>query len=198
MIKINIEKLANKNLTKNLIADYKPFTMVDGEGIRCALYVSGCPLACKGCYNKSIQNFSVGIPYTQELEDKIIEDLSHDYVQGLTLLGGEPFMNPTVSLRLIRRVRDEFGNSKDIWCWTGFTWEEIHESLISGGLAGQMRKQMLEEIDVLVDGRYIEEQEGWSSGKIKFRGSWNQRIISVKESKENNEVILLEHYMNQE
>ena len=195
MIKINIEKLATKNLSQGLIADYKPFTMVDGEGIRCALYVSGCPLACKGCYNKSIQNFSVGTPYTQELEDKIIEDLSHDYVQGLTLLGGEPFMNPTVSLRLIRRVRDEFGSTKDIWCWTGFTLEEIHESLISGGLAGQMRKQMLEEIDVLVDGRYIEEQEGWSSGKIKFRGSWNQRIINVKESYESNKIVLLDKYM---
>ena len=101
---MDIKKLATKNLSQGLIADYKPFTMVDGEGIRCALYVSGCLLACKGCYNKSIQNFSVGTPYTQELEDKIIEDLSHDYVQGLTLLGGEPFMNPTVSLRLIQEL----------------------------------------------------------------------------------------------
>lgn len=183
-------------MSKGLIADYKPFTMVDGEGIRCALYVSGCPLACKGCYNKSIQNFNIGEPYTIELEDKIIKDISHEGVQGLTLLGGEPFMNPTVSLRLIQRVRYEFGGSKDIWCWTGFTWEELHNTMINRSATGQMRKQMLDDINVLVDGRYIEEQEGWSTGKIKFRGSWNQRIINVKESRENNEIILLEHYMN--
>lgn len=192
---MNIEKIANRDMSKNLVADYKPFTMVDGEGVRCALYVSGCPLACKGCYNKSIQNFNAGTPYTIELENKIIEDLSHDYVQGLTLLGGEPFMNPVVSLRLIQRVRHEFGDTKDIWCWTGFTWEELHSHLINRSATGQMRKQMLQEINVLIDGRYIEEQEGWSSGKIKFRGSWNQRIINVKSSYENNSIILIEKYM---
>lgn len=193
---MDVNKLSERNISKGLIADYKPFTMVDGEGIRCALYVSGCPLACKGCYNKSIQNFNIGEPYTIELEDKIIKDISHEGVQGLTLLGGEPFMNPTVSLRLIQRVRYEFGDSRDIWCWTGFTWEELHNAMINHSATGQMRKQMLDDIDVLVDGRYIEEQEGWSTGKIKFRGSWNQRIINVKESRENNEIILLEHYMN--
>lgn len=183
-------------MSKNLIADYKPFTMVDGEGIRCALYVSGCPLACKGCYNKSIQNFNVGKPYTIELENKILEDLSHEGVQGLTLLGGEPFMNPTICLRLISKVREKFGNTKDIWCWSGFTWEELNSTLSPDrGASAQLRKLMLDEIDVLVDGRYIEEQEGWSSGKIKFRGSWNQRIINVKESYKNDELVLLDEYM---
>ena len=193
---MNIEKIGNRDMSQGLIADYKPFTMVDGEGIRCALYVSGCPLACKGCYNKSIQDFNAGTPYTRELESRILDDLSHEGVQGLTLLGGEPFMNVWVCLSLINRMRLRFGDTKDIWCWSGFTWEEINNSLINRTHQGQLREMMLNEIDVLVDGRYIEEQEGWSKGQIKFRGSWNQRIINVKESLRNDEIVMLEHYMN--
>lgn len=193
----NIIDKCDKNISKGLIADYKPFTMVDGEGFRCSLYVSGCLFNCKGCYNKSIQNFSVGKPYTHEFENKIIEDLSNDWVKGLTLLGGEPFMNTAVCLKIATRVREEFGDSKDIWCWTGFTWEELNQSF-NRGLQAQMRKQLLDKIDVLVDGRYIEEQEGWSSGKIKFRGSWNQRIIDVRKSYENNKIVLLDKYMGGE
>lgn len=184
-----------RELSQNLIADYKPFTMVDGEGIRCAIYVSGCTFACKGCYNKSIQDFSVGTPYTYELEERIISDLRDETVQGLTLLGGEPFMNTSVCLRLIKRFRKEFGDSKDIWCWTGFTWEELQNS-IHRGKNSEMRKEMLNEIDILIDGRYVEEEEGWSGGKIKFRGSWNQRIIDVTKTLNSGEITLLKHYMN--
>ena len=71
--------------------DYKPFNFVDGEGVRCSLYVSGRLFACKGCYNKAVQNFKYGKPYTKELEDQIIADLAHDYVQGMTLLGESLF-----------------------------------------------------------------------------------------------------------
>ena len=94
------------------IADYKPFNFVDGEGVRCSLYVSGCLFNCPGCYNKAAQNFHYGQPYSQELEDQIIEDLDHDYVQGLTLLGGEPFLNTQVCLKIIKRVRKEFGHDQ--------------------------------------------------------------------------------------
>lgn len=95
--------------SQNYIADYKAFNFVDGEGVRCSLYVSGCMFLCPGCYNVAAQNFHFGQPYTQELEDQIIEDLSQDYVQGLTLLGGEPFLNTDVCLKLCRRVR------KGVW-----------------------------------------------------------------------------------
>lgn len=193
---MNINRVANKKLSHGLVADYKPFTMVDGEGIRCAIYVSGCPLACKGCYNKSIQDFCVGTPYTLELEDRIINDLSHSHVQGLTLLGGEPFLNEDIVSRLIMRTRKEFGDTKDIWCWSGFTWEELNNGVINRSAQGQKRKYILQEIDVLVDGRYIEEQEGWSKGDIKFRGSWNQRIIDVKPTLSKGRLILLEEYMS--
>lgn len=192
---MDIKKLATKNLSQGLYADYKPFTSVDGEGFRCALYVSGCLFNCKGCYNKSIQDFGVGKPYTKEVEDKIIADLSHEGIQGLTLLGGEPFLNTNITLPLVKRVREEFGNTKDIWCWTGYTWEELQESISCGTVNSFRQAEMLSLIDVLVDGRYIEEQEGWSSGKIKFRGSWNQRIISVQESLGQDNLILLDKYM---
>ncbi|MDU1630786.1 MAG: 4Fe-4S single cluster domain-containing protein, partial [Lactococcus lactis] len=82
-------------LSQNYIADYKPFNFVDGEGVRCSLYVSGCMFHCEGCYNQATWSFRYGRPYTKELEDKIMADLAEPYVQGLTLLGGEPFLNTT-------------------------------------------------------------------------------------------------------
>lgn len=77
--------------SQNYVADYKAFNFVDGEGVRNSLYVSGCLFACEGCFNKAVQNFRYGVPFSQELEERIITDLGHDYVQGLTLLGENPF-----------------------------------------------------------------------------------------------------------
>lgn len=184
-----VEKMTKVNLSKSLIADYKPFTMVDGEGFRCAIYVSGCIFNCKGCYNKSIQDFGIGEPYTMELENQIIEDLSHDYVQGLTLLGGDPMLNTDVCLQLVRRVREVYGDTKDIWCWTGYTYEELEESIECDTLNSRKQDELLSQVDVLIDGRYIEEQ-GDLSGKLFFRGSWNQRIIDVKATKVKGSVVL--------
>ncbi len=154
------------------IADYKPFNFVDGEGVRCSLYVSGCLFACPGCYNVSAQNFEYGYPYSQELEDQIITDLSQTYVDGLTLLGGEPFLNTQVCLKLVKRIRQEFGNKKTIWSWSGYTWEE----LLSGS---DDKKELLSLIDILVDGRFIISKKDLT---LQFRGSSNQKIIDVKKS----------------
>lgn len=184
----NIKKIAERNYSKNLIADYKPNISVDGEGFRCSLYVSGCIFACKNCYNKSIQDFNVGIPYTQELEDRIIDDLSKSYISGLTLLGGEPMLNVDVCLQLANRVRHEFGQTKTIWCWTGYTWEELIESIECNTLNSKKQKELLSLLDVLVDGRYIDEQRD-TTGTIKFRGSWNQKIIDVPNSLKNEKII---------
>ena len=107
--------------SKKKYADYKPFQFVDGEGVRCSIYLSGCLFACKECFNESIQNFNAGQLYTKEIEDQIIRDLSNSYVQGLTILGGEPFLNTQVARTLARRVRDEFGSTKDIWVYSGYT-----------------------------------------------------------------------------
>lgn len=191
MSNVNIKRLAGLNLSQKLVSDYKPFTMVDGEGFRCAIFVSGCIFNCKGCYNKTIQNFGVGTPYTKELEDKIFEDLSQPYVQGLTLLGGEPFLNTDVCLSLVRRFRETFGNTKDIWSWTGYTYEELIESISCNTLNSKKQEELLNSIDILVDGRFIEEELD-TTGTLKFRGSWNQRIIDVNKTQSTGQIVLWE------
>ena len=114
-----------RRMSKRMIADYKTFIVTDGEGVRNSLYVSGCPFHCVDCFNASIWDFQAGHEYTQALEDRIIEDLKPDYVQGITFLGGEPLLATPVLIPLSRRIRREFGHTKDIWSWTGYTWEEL-------------------------------------------------------------------------
>ena len=169
-----------EELSLGYIADYKPYNFVDGEGVRCSLYVSGCPFACAGCYNEVAQDFSYGRPYTKELEDQIIEDLKANYCQGLTLLGGEPFLNTQVTLSLCERVRAEFGEAKDIWAWTGYTYQELLKS-------NQDKMELLELIDVLVDGRFVEAKKDLN---LAFRGSSNQKIIDVKKTLASDKIIL--------
>ena len=110
----------SEELSKGRIIDYKAFNFVDGEGVRNSLYVSGCMFHCEGCYNAATWSFNAGIPYTQELEEQIMKDLAEPYVQGLTLLGGEPFLNTGILLPLVKRIRRELPD-KDIWSWTGYT-----------------------------------------------------------------------------
>lgn len=165
---------------RHKIADYKPFNFVDGEGVRNSLYVSGCLFACKGCYNKAIQNFNYGIDYSQELEEQIIQDLGHEAVQGLTLLGGEPFLNTPVLIPLVKRVRQVYGTGKDIWCWSGYTWEELQQETND-------KHELLSMVDVLVDGRFNQNLKDLS---LQFRGSSNQRIIDVQASLKSKQVNL--------
>ena len=166
--------------SQHYVASYKPFNMVDGEGVRCSLYVSGCLFNCPGCYNKAAKNFHYGKPYSKKLEDQIIADMSEIYVQGLTLLGGEPFLNTQVCLKLCRRVRQEFGQTKDIWSWTGYTWDELMQESYD-------KLELLRLIDILVDGRFLETQKDLT---LQFRGSSNQRIIDVPKSLAANKVII--------
>ncbi|KFI40507.1 anaerobic ribonucleoside-triphosphate reductase activating protein [Bifidobacterium actinocoloniiforme DSM 22766] len=171
-----------RKLSRGIVADYKPLVMTDGEGIRCSIYVSGCPFRCENCYNASIWDFQAGRPYTDELEDRIIRDLAPSYVQGVTFLGGEPLLNTPMLLRLARRVRQEFGHGKDIWCWTGYTWEELMRPGETPDKA-----ELLSYVDVLVDGRYIDTKK---NSLLQFRGSSNQRIIDVPRSLRAGEVVI--------
>ncbi|MBU5361578.1 anaerobic ribonucleoside-triphosphate reductase activating protein [Enterococcus raffinosus] len=169
-------------LSQQYIADYKAFNFVDGEGVRNSLYVSGCPFACEGCFNAASQNFRYGKPFTQELEDQLIADTAHDYVQGVTFLGGEPFLNTQVCLKVINRLRAEFGDTKDIWSWSGYTFEELL-------LDSDDKLEMLSKIDILVDGRFELSKKNLM---LQFRGSSNQRIIDVKKSLAQGEVVIWE------
>lgn len=161
-------------MSKNMIADYKRFVVVDGVGVRCSLYVSGCPFHCEGCFQPSIFNFRTGIPYTEGLEDQIIKDLDHGFVDGITFLGGEPMLNTPTLIPLAKRIRKTYGDSKTIWCWTGYTWEELHQD---GETPDKL--ELLSMIDVLVDGRFIKKL---ADPMLQFRGSSNQRIIDVRKS----------------
>ncbi|MBO3102894.1 anaerobic ribonucleoside-triphosphate reductase activating protein [Cellulomonas fengjieae] len=163
-------------LSSDLVADYKPFVMVDGEGVRCSLYVSGCPFACAGCFNEAAWSFRYGRPFDDELEERIVTDLGHEAVQGLSLLGGEPFLSTRVCLRVVRRLRTAHGRAKDVWCWTGYTFEELLAEVDAGQ---QDKLELLTELDVLVDGRFELAARDLS---LAFRGSRNQRVLDVPRS----------------
>ncbi|MDR0200132.1 MAG: anaerobic ribonucleoside-triphosphate reductase activating protein [Streptococcaceae bacterium] len=163
------------------IADYKPFNFVDGEGVRCSLYVSGCLFHCEGCYNEAAWNFRYGVKYSPELEERIMADLAQPYCQGLTLLGGEPFLNTGVVLPLVKRIRSELPE-KDIWSWTGYTWEELQEE-------DETKLELLRNLDILVDGRFDLSKKNLL---LQFRGSSNQRIIDVQKSLAAGKVVIWE------
>ncbi|MCI1869062.1 anaerobic ribonucleoside-triphosphate reductase activating protein [Bifidobacterium crudilactis] len=179
-----------RKLSRDIVADYKRFVVTDGEGIRCSIYVSGCPFHCEGCWNASIWNFRAGHPYTPELEERILADMALPYVQGLTLLGGEPMLNTPMLNPLVHKIRERFGQSKDIWCWTGYTWEELMRSGETPDKA-----ELLADVDVLVDGRYLESEK---NSLLQFRGSSNQRVIDVKRSLASGEPVIWAKLHDQE
>ena len=133
-----------------------------------------------GCYNRIIQNFNYGERYTPELQERILNDVSASYCQGLTLLGGEPFLNTQILIPLCQAFRERFGDSKDIWAWTGYTWEEMLQET-------EDKLTLLHLVDVLVDGRFELAKKDLT---LRFRGSFNQRIIRVPESLATGEIIL--------
>lgn len=165
----------------------KKTDVANGEGVRVSLFVSGCTHHCKNCFNPETWNFCYGKPFTDETEDEIIEALKPSYIKGLTLLGGEPMepQNQERLLPLLKRVRKEFGDTKDIWCYTGYTLEK--DLLNKSRARCEHTDEMLGLIDTLVDGEFVEELKNLM---LKFRGSSNQRIINVPETLKNNEIVL--------
>lgn len=166
----------------------KTCDIANGSGVRVTLFVSGCTNACKGCFQKETWDFHYGDLYTKETEDKIMEALYPSYLQGLTLLGGEPFEieNQKELIKLVRRVKKEYPE-KNIWCYTGFTLEK---DLIEGGKRHcEVTDEMLSYLDVLVDGKF---EEDLKDIRLKFRGSSNQRLIDMNETRKQNKIVLLE------
>lgn len=151
--------------------------IANGQGVRVSLFVSGCRNHCKNCFQPETWNFDYGTPYTEETEEYIIQLLSKPYIQGLTILGGEPLEpeNQQGLLRLLKRVKSDYPE-KDIWCYTGYTLEQALKD--GSPCRCDVTDELLSAIDVLVDGRFVEELKDIT---LKFRGSSNQRIISMKE-----------------
>ena len=157
----------------------------NGPGIRTSLFVSGCTHRCKGCFNSIAWDFDYGEVFDKKVENEIMESLRQPHIKGITLLGGEPFepQNQGTLLELTNRIRRELPN-KSIWCFSGYTIEEM----LSGKLSEcETTRPLLENIDVLVDGKFVEELK---SLMLKFKGSSNQRTILVKETLEKNEIVL--------
>ena len=149
------------------------------------LFVSGCTHHCKGCFQPETWDFSYGAPYTEAVEEEIIESLRPSYVNGLTLLGGEPFepQNQRVLVRLLRRVRRELPE-KTIWSFSGYTWEELTGE---SRARCEVTDEMLSMLDVLVDGEFVEEKRNIS---LRFRGSENQRLIDVPKTRAAGHIVL--------
>ena len=158
----------------------------NGEGLRVSLFVSGCTNHCKGCFQPETWDFNFGEPYTSETEDYIIEELSNPYYSGLTILGGEPFeqSNQREIVKLIRRMKKELPE-RDLWIYTGFTYDR---DLVEGGCRYiECTDEILDNTDILVDGRFVLELRNLM---LKFRGSENQRIINMRETRKKGKVIL--------
>lgn len=167
-------------------AEIKYCDVANGPGVRTSLFVSGCSHHCPGCFNEIAWDFNYGKPFTQDTIDSIIESLKPDYIQGLTLLGGEPFeySNQKGLLPLVRQVRKVLPQ-KDIWCFTGFLFDkDIIENMCK---KWKETNELLSYIDVLVDGRFVEELKNLN---LKFKGSENQRTILVNKSLKSGNVIL--------
>lgn len=169
----------------------KKYDIANGLGVRTTLFVSGCTNHCPGCFQKETWDFDYGMPYTEKTEQEILNSLDHEYIDGLTLLGGEPFefSNQEALIRLLRKVKERFP-TKSIWCYTGFVLDQ--DLLLGGKRHGPYTEEMLSYLNVLVDGPFQEERKNIM---LKFRGSENQRIIDVPASLAKQEIVLLEGLM---
>ena len=145
------------------------YDIANGPGVRVSLFVSGCTHHCKGCFNEETWDFNHGDPFTQETIDYILNNANHDYIEGLTLLGGDPLCgnNPEASLDLCKQFKQKFPN-KTIWLYTGSLFEDVKNLPV------------MQYVDVCVDGPFILDKKDIS---LVFRGSSNQRIIDVQNNK---------------
>lgn len=151
-------------------------SVANGIGIRVVLWVSGCSLHCRGCHNPETWNLNSGKPFDEDAKKELFEALNKSYIQGITFSGGHPLEKENISevYCLCKEIKEKFP-TKDIWLYTGYTFEDISSYLI------------MKYIDVVVDGKYIDELKDIT---LKWRGSSNQRVIDVKESFNTNEVVL--------
>lgn len=167
-------------------SEIKSCDIANGPGVRVTLFVSGCTHHCEGCFNEMTWDFDYGNPFDGQVQERILSELAPDYIAGLTLLGGEPleYVNWMGLLPFLKKVRTRYP-SKDIWCYTGYRFEE--DVLNRFCKQWEEMRDFLSCIDVLVDGEFIMEQKDIS---LQFRGSGNQRIILVQESLREGKTVL--------
>lgn len=168
-------------------AAIKPCDIANGPGVRVSLFVSGCTHHCPGCFQPETWDFQYGQPFTEQVKNRLLTLMEPAYIQGMTLLGGEPFEpeNQVALLPLIITVRERFP-SKNIWAFSGYTIDQLYKRT---GDAGSVTKTILANLDVLVDGPFIESQKNLA---LRFRGSENQRIIDLRRSRDAGQLVLWE------
>ena len=169
------------------IATVKKFDIANGPGVRVSLFVSGCRHHCKNCFNKEAWDFGYGQPFDERVAEEILSALAPTHIEGFSLLGGEPFEpeNQETLWELLSKIKTELPQ-KNVWCYTGFLFEDILNGKVGNK---EIAVKMLKNIDVLVDGKFVEDLK---SPDLIFRGSANQRIIDVKASLQKGEVVWLD------
>ena len=165
------------------ITNIKYFSTVNGTGVRTAVFVSGCNLHCEGCFNSGAWSFNAGHELSLELINKILDSIEPEYISGLSILGGEPLdlKNQLGVAYLIEEFRERFGNSKTIWLWTGYEYDNIP--------LGEDTFYIITNVDVIVDGPFIAEKKDLN---LPYRGSSNQRIIDAKKTHSGGHIVELD------
>lgn len=165
-------------------AKIKKTDVANGPGVRVSIFVSGCHHHCEGCFNSEAWDFNYGNDFTEDTIQEIIEAMNHDYITGLSLLGGEPFelINQKGLLPLLKKVKEVYPD-KTIWAYSGFLYDELKE------MDYPETKEILSLIDVLVDGKFV---ESLKDPNLYFRGSSNQRVIDMKKTLKSKEIVLHE------
>ncbi|WP_294188259.1 anaerobic ribonucleoside-triphosphate reductase activating protein [uncultured Clostridium sp.] len=162
-------------------AKIRKFDVSNGPGVRSTLFVSGCTNKCEGCFNKELQDFNYGEKWTKDIEDDFIKQVMNPNIVGVNILGGEPMdqVRDEDLCNLLRRIKYE--TNKSIWLWSGYLYEDI--------IVSDDKRNILEYVDVLIDGRFEIEKRNIS---LSYRGSSNQRVIDIKKSRESNKIIEIE------
>ena len=158
--------------------------MLNGEGLRVVLWVSGCNHACPGCQNQITWNANNGLLFDDTAKEEIFTELNNDWCSGLTLSGGDPLfpLNRETIASLVKEVKEKYPN-KTVWCYTGYVWEELMEE----SKKDKFLTTILNNIDVLLDGKFILQE---ADEKIHYVGSRNQRIIDVPKTLQNKKIVL--------
>ena len=168
----------------------------NGDGLRVVLWLSGCSHHCYNCQNPQTWDANSGIPFDESAKQEIFNELSKDYISGITFSGGDPLHENNLDyvLKLVQEIRISFPE-KSIWLYTGYNFDLLNSKyneykytpFASNADEWLTRWEIISNVDVLVDGKYIDEQKDLT---LKWRGSKNQRVIDVKQSLAQNKVIL--------
>lgn len=167
--------------------------MLNGDGLRVVLWVSGCQHKCVGCHNPQTWDFNSGVPFDDKAKDEIFEQLNKDYISGITFSGGDPLHENNLEdvFKLIFNIRQTYGLDKTIWLYSGYCWDDIFPTNFYGvvGIPFIQRRMILELCDVFVDGRFEQEL---LDNKCHWVGSSNQRVIDVQQSLKQDKIITID------